>query len=78
METIPKFKEKPNEKFREAFLSVSRYKNKHTEVKERIIKECKTTKFIFNNWLLQKSKIPKLAEPIIAEILDKTEDELFN
>jgi len=63
--------------FNIAYMNLSRADKLHIELRNQIVYECNISTAIFYNWLKGVTPVPKLAQPIIAKILNKPETELF-
>ena len=77
MNTMKKGKVNQNEALYKAYMCLPRYKNQFIKIRDQIIKECDITRSIFSFWLHGVTKVPTLAKPVIARIMNIPQNELF-
>ena len=63
--------------FKNAYLSYPRMDKRNIAIRDEICKKCAVSTATFYNWTKGITKIPKLCEPIIAEVLNMEIEELF-
>ncbi len=63
--------------FKNAYLSYSRVDKQNIRVRDEICLKCAVSTPTFYNWTKGITKIPKLCEPIIAQVLKMEIEELF-
>ncbi len=72
-----------NSKVMKNFVFVQKYKllpragKEYARIRNRIIEKCQTTKSIFYNWQQGITEIPDHFKPLISEIMDTPQSELF-
>ena len=66
-----------NSNFKLAYMNLSRVDKYHVKIRNKIVHECKISTQIFYNWVKDITPVPHWAKPIIAEIMDKPQSELF-
>jgi hypothetical protein len=64
-------------KLYDVYMNLPRKEGYHVKIRDRIVFDCKISTYVFYNWINGITIIPPLAKPIIANILELPESELF-
>ncbi len=66
-----------NNTFKIAYMSLPRMDKRNVKLRNKIVTECKISTPIFYNWVKGITPVPHWAKPIISEIMQIPQTELF-